>query len=45
MGGLVPRQLLEQPLCAGHRERQDEPVWPGEGEGAFGGLVRRALLT
>ena len=31
--------------CAGHRERQDQPVGLGQGERAFGGLVRRALVT
>ena len=30
---------------ARHRERQDQPVRLGEGERAFGGLVRRALVT
>ena len=32
-------------MRAGHRERQDEPVGFGEGEGAFGGLVRRTLVA
>jgi hypothetical protein len=43
--GLVGRQLLEQIARAGHRERQDQPVSPGQGQRALGGLARRALIT
>ena len=42
---LVPRQGLQQLPGARRQERQDGPVRLGEGEGAFGGLVRRALVT
>ena len=43
--GLVRRQRLQQLPGAGHRERQDQPVRLGEGQRAFGGLVRRALVA
>ena len=41
----MPRQRLEQLGRAGHRERQDQPVGLGQGQRAFGRLVRRALVT
>ena len=37
--GLVPRQRLQQPGRAGHRERQDQPVRLSEAERMSGGLV------
>jgi hypothetical protein len=43
--GLVPGQRLEQAGRAGHRERQDQPVGLRQGQRAFGGLVRCALVT
>jgi hypothetical protein len=45
VGCLVPRQGLEQLPCARHGERQDQPVRLGQGEGAFGSLVRGALVA
>jgi hypothetical protein len=30
---------------SGHRERQHQPVSPGESQRSFGGLIRRALST
>ena len=43
--GLVPRQRFQQFPGAGDQEGQDGPVRLGEGQRAFGGLVRRALVT
>jgi hypothetical protein len=43
--GLMPRQRFEQLPGARHREGQDQPVGLGQGQGTFGGLVRRALVT
>src|SRR6516164_2811564 len=42
---LVPRQGFQQLPRARYRERQDEPVGLGERQSAFGGLVRRVLVT
>ena len=43
--GLMPRQGLQELPEAGHRERQDQPVRLGQGEGTLGGLARKTTTT